>query len=146
MALNYIWIAFFLIAFIIELVKLIFMGDTEAFKTIVDSLFSSSQTAVMDIALPLIGSMTLWLGIMKIGEKAGAIRFLSRIVGPFFRRIFPEIPDNHPAMGNIMMSFSANLLGLLNAATPLGLKAMDSLQEINPKKEEASNAQIMFLV
>jgi len=146
MALNYIWIAFFIIAFIIALVKLIFLGDTEAFKTIVDSLFSSSQTAVMDIALPLVGAMTLWLGIMKIGEKAGAIRFLSRIVGPFFKRIFPEIPENHPAMGNIMMSFSANLLGLLNAGTPLGLKAMDSLQELNPKKEEASNAQIMFLV
>ncbi len=146
MALNYIWIAFFIIAFIIALVKLIFLGDTEAFKTIVDSLFSSSQTAVMDIALPLAGAMTLWLGIMKIGEKAGAIRFLSRIVGPFFKRIFPEIPDNHPAMGNIMMSFSANLLGLLNAGTPLGLKAMDSLQELNPKKDEASNAQIMFLV
>ena len=146
MALNYIWIAFFIIAFIIALVKLIFLGDTEAFKIIVDSLFSSSQTAVMDIALPLVGAMTLWLGIMKIGEKAGAIRFLSRIVGPFFKRIFPEIPENHPAMGNIMMSFSANLLGLLNAGTPLGLKAMDSLQELNPKKEEASNAQIMFLV
>ncbi len=146
MALNYIWITFFIIAFIIALVKLIFLGDTEAFKTIVDSLFSSSQTAVMDIALPLVGAMTLWLGIMKIGEKAGAIRFLSRIVGPFFKRIFPEIPENHPAMGNIMMSFSANLLGLLNAGTPLGLKAMDSLQELNPKKEEASNAQIMFLV
>ena len=146
MALNYIWIAFFIIAFIIALVKLIFLGDTEAFKTIVDSLFSSSQTAVMDIALPLVGAMTLWLGIMNIGEKAGAIRFLSRIVGPFFKRIFPEIPENHPAMGNIMMSFSANLLGLLNAGTPLGLKAMDSLQELNPKKEEASNAQIMFLV
>ncbi len=146
MALNYIWIAFFIIAFIIALVKLIFLGDAEAFKTIVDSLFSSSQTAVMDIALPLVGAMTLWLGIMKIGEKAGAIRFLSRVVGPFFKRIFPEIPENHPAMGNIMMSFSANLLGLLNAGTPLGLKAMDSLQELNPKKEEASNAQIMFLV
>ncbi|MBV8389849.1 MAG: spore maturation protein [Mucilaginibacter sp.] len=146
MALNYIWIFFFLIAFIIALVKLIFLGDTDAFKSIVDSLFSSSQTAVMDIALPLAGAMTLWLGIMNIGEKAGAIRFLSRIVGPFFRRIFPEIPDGHPAMGNLMMSFSANLLGLTNAATPLGLKAMDSLQELNPKKDTASNAQIMFLV
>lgn len=146
MALNYIWIAFFLIAFIIALVKLIFLGDTEAFKTIVDSLFSSSQTAVIDIALPLIGAMTFWLGIMKVGEKAGAINFLSRIVGPFFRRIFPEIPANHPALGNILMSFSANLLGLLNAATPLGLKAMESMQEINEDKETASNAQIMFLV
>jgi len=146
MALNYIWVAFFVIAFVIALVKLVFLGDTDAFKLIVDSLFSSSQTAVMDIALPLAGAMTLWLGIMNIGEKAGAIRVLSRIVGPFFQRIFPEIPKNHPAIGNLMMSFSANLLGLTNAATPLGLKAMDSLQELNPKKEEASNAQIMFLV
>jgi spore maturation protein SpmA len=122
------------------------LGDTDAFKVIVDSLFSSSQSAVMDIALPLAGAMTLWLGIMNIGEKAGAIRFLSRIVGPFFRRIFPGIPADHPAHGNILMSFSANLLGLINAATPLGLKAMDSMQEVNPNKEEASNAQIMFLV
>ncbi len=146
MALNYIWVAFFIIAFVIALVKLVFLGDTDAFKLIVDSLFSSSQSAVMDIALPLAGAMTLWLGIMNIGERAGAIRFLSRIVGPFFRRIFPDIPADHPAHGNILMSFSANLLGLLNAATPLGLKAMDSMQEVNPDKEEASNAQIMFLV
>ncbi len=146
MALNYIWIAFFLIAFVFALVKLIFLGDTEAFKLLVDGIFDSSKSSVMDIALPLAGAMTLWLGIMKIGEKAGAINFLSRIVGPFFRRIFPEIPKDHPALGNILMSFSANLLGLLNAATPLGLKAMDSMQEINKDKETASNAQIMFLV
>jgi spore maturation protein SpmA len=146
MALNYIWIAFFVIAFIIAFAKLIFLGDTEAFKVVVDSLFSSSQSSVMDIALPLAGAMTFWLGIMNIGEKAGAIKFLSRIVGPFFKRIFPEVPADHPAIGNLMMSFSANLLGLINAATPLGLKAMDSLQELNPKKETASNAQIMFLV
>jgi len=146
MALNYIWIAFFVIAFIIAFIKLVFLGDTEAFKIIVDSLFKSSESSVMDIALPLAGAMTLWLGIMNIGEKAGAIKFLSRIVGPFFQRIFPEVPKDHPAIGNLMMSFSANLLGLTNAATPLGLKAMDSLQELNPKKEEASNAQIMFLV
>ncbi|HVW13200.1 MAG TPA: nucleoside recognition domain-containing protein [Mucilaginibacter sp.] len=146
MALNYIWIAFFIIAFLFALVRLIFLGDTDAFKTLVDGIFNASQSSVMDIALPLIGAMTFWLGIMKVGEKAGAINFLSRIVGPFFRRIFPEIPENHPATGNLVMSFSANLLGLLNAATPLGLKAMDSLQEINPKKDEASNGQIMFLV
>lgn len=146
MALNYIWIAFFLIAFVFALVKLIFLGDTEAFKLLVDGIFDSSKSSVMDIALPLAGAMTFWLGIMKIGEKAGAINFLSRIVGPFFRRIFPEIPENHPALGNVLMSFSANLLGLTNAATPLGLKAMDSLQEINQDKETASNAQIMFLV
>src|ERR1700761_732305 len=146
MALNYIWIAFFVIAFIIAFVKLVFLGDTEAFKTIVDSLFKSSEASVMDIALPLAGAMTLWVGIMNIGEKAGAIKFLSRIVGPFFQRIFPEVPKDHPAIGNLMMSFSANLLGLTNAATPLGLKAVDSLQELNPKKDTASNAQIMFLV
>ncbi len=146
MALNYIWIAFFVIAFVFALVKLIFFGDADAFKTVVDSLFSSSQSSVMDIALPLAGAMTFWLGIMNIGEKAGAIKFISRIVGPFFSKIFPEVPKDHPAIGNLLMSFSANLLGLLNAATPLGLKAMDSLQELNPKKEEASNAQIMFLV
>jgi spore maturation protein SpmA len=146
MALNYIWIAFFLIAFVFALIKLIFLGDTEAFKLLVDGIFDSSKSSVMDIALPLAGAMTFWLGIMKIGEKAGAINFLSRIVGPFFRRIFPEIPENHPALGNVLMSFSANLLGLTNAATPLGLKAMDSLQEINQDKETASNAQIMFLV
>jgi spore maturation protein SpmA len=146
MALNYIWIAFFLVAFVFALVKLIFLGDTEAFKLLVDGMFDSSKSSVMDIALPLAGVMTLWLGIMKIGEKAGAINFLSRIVGPFFRRIFPEIPKDHPALGNILMSFSANLLGLTNAATPLGLKAMDSMQELNKDKETASNAQIMFLV
>ncbi len=146
MALNYIWIAFFLIAFSIALVKLIFLGDTEAFKLLIDGIFDSSKSSVMDIALPLAGAMTFWLGIMKVGEKAGAISFLSRVVGPFFRRIFPEIPENHPALGNLVMSFSANLLGLINAATPFGLKAMDSLQEINKDKESASNAQIMFLV
>ena len=146
MALNYIWIAFFLIAFVFALVKLVFLGDTEAFKLLIDGIFDSSKSSVMDIALPLAGAMTFWLGIMKVGEKAGAINFLSRIVGPFFRRIFPEIPENHPALGNVLMSFSANLLGLLNAATPLGLKAMDSMQEINKDKETASNAQIMFLV
>lgn len=146
MALNYIWIAFFLIAFSIALVKLIFLGDTEAFKLLIDGIFDSSKSSVMDIALPLVGAMAFWLGIMKVGEKAGAIGFLSRVVGPFFRRIFPEVPENHPALGNLVMSFSANLLGLINAATPFGLKAMDSLQEINKDKESASNAQIMFLV
>lgn len=146
MALNYIWIAFFIIAFIIALIKLIFFGDTDAFKLLVDAMFNTSKSSVMDIALPLIGTMALWLGIMKVGEKAGAIRFLSRIVGPFFHRLFPEVPKEHPATGNMMMNFSANLLGLDNAATPMGLKAMASLQELNPDKERASNAQIMFLV
>jgi len=146
MALNYIWVAFFIIAFVIALIKLIFFGDTEIFMHLVNGMFDSSKSSVMDIALPLAGNMALWLGIMNIGEKAGAINFLSRIVGPFFSRLFPEVPKNHPATGNVLMSFSANLLGLDNAATPLGLKAMDSLQELNPNKETASNAQIMYLV
>jgi spore maturation protein SpmA/spore maturation protein SpmB len=146
MALNYIWVAFFLIAFIVALIRLIFFGDTEIFMHLVTGMFDSSKSSVMDIALPLAGNMALWLGIMNIGEKAGAINFLSRIVGPFFSRLFPEVPKNHPAAGNIIMSFSANLMGLDNAATPLGLKAMDSLQELNPDKDTASNAQIMYLV
>lgn len=146
MALNYIWILFFVIAFVIGLVKLIFFGDTEIFKVMVEGLFDSTKSSVMDIALPLVGIMAFWLGIMKIGEKAGAINFLSRIVGPFFNRLFPEVPKNHPAVGQMMMNFSANLLGLDNAATPLGLKAMDGLQELNKDKDTASNAQIMFLV
>lgn len=146
MVLNYIWIAFFVIAFVVALLKLIVTGDTEVFKTIIDATFSSSKMAVMDVSLPLVGVMTLWLGLMNIGEKAGAINFLSRIVGPFFNKLFPEIPKDHPANGQIMMNFSANMLGLDNAATPLGLKAMNGMQELNPNKDTASNAQIMFLV
>src|SRR3984885_3956064 len=146
MALNYIWVAFFLIAFVIALIRLIFFGDTEIFMHLVSGMFNSSKSSVMDIALPLAGNMALWLGIMNIGEKAGAINFLSRIVGPFFSRLFPGIPKNHPATGQVLMSFSANLLGLDNAATPLGLKAMDSMQELNTDKETVSNAQIMYLV
>lgn len=146
MALNYIWIAFFLIAFVIALIRLIFFGDTEIFMHLVSGMFDSSKASVMDIALPLAGNMALWLGIMNIGEKAGAINFLSRIVGPFFSRLFPEVPKNHPATGQVLMSFSANLLGLDNAATPLGLKAIDSLQDLNKDKDTASNAQIMYLV
>lgn len=146
MALNYIWVFFFLIAFGIGLVKLIFFGDTEIFKLMADGTLESAQSAVMQIALPLIGIMSLWLGIMRIGEKAGAVNFLSRIVGPFFNKLFPEVPKNHPAIGQMMLNFSANLLGLDNAATPLGLKAMGDLQELNQDKETASNSQIMFLV
>lgn len=146
MVLNYIWIAFFVIAFVVALLKLIVTGDTEVFKTIIDATFDSSKMAVMDISLPLVGVMTLWLGLMNIGEKAGAINFLSRIVGPFFNKLFPEIPKSHPVNGQIMMNFSANMLGLDNAATPLGLKAMNGMQELNPHKDTASNAQIMFLV
>ena len=146
MALNYIWVGFFIIAFLFALIRLIFLGDTDAFKLLVDGMFDASKSSVMDIALPLVGNMALWLGIMNIGEKAGAINFLSRIVGPFLNKLFPEVPKNHPATGQMLMNFSANLLGMDNAATPLGLKAMGSLQELNPNKETASNAQIMFLV
>jgi len=146
MVLNYIWIIFFLIAFIIGLVRLIFFGDTDIFRLMAEGTFESAQSSVMTIALPLVGIMSMWLGIMKIGEKAGAVNFLSRIVGPFFNKLFPEVPKNHPAVGQMMLNFSANLLGLDNAATPLGLKAMDGLQELNKDKDTASNSQIMFLV
>ncbi|MGQ0827524.1 MAG: nucleoside recognition domain-containing protein [Bacteroidota bacterium] len=145
MVLNYIWIAFFVIAFVVALCKLIFLGDTEIFSTIVNGSFASSKTA-FEIAIGLTGMMTLWLGIMKVGEEAGAIRVLSKIVSPFFRKIFPEIPKDHPASGHILMNLSANMLGVGNAATPLGLKAMNSMQELNPNKDTASNSQIMFLV
>ncbi len=146
MALNYIWLAFFLIAFVVALLKFIFLGDTEIFKLIVEGMFDSAKVAVMDIALPLAGVMTFFLGLLNIGEKAGAINFLARIIGPFFHQLFPEVPKNHPANGQMIMNFSANMLGLDNAATPFGLRAMQSLQELNPSKETASNAQIMFLV
>lgn len=145
MALNYIWIAFFLIAFVVALVQLLFFQDYTIFERIMSASFDSAKNAVMVIALPLAGIMTLWLGILNIGEKAGAIRFLSRIVGPFFSKLFPEIPKNHPANGQLLMNFSATMLGLDNAATPMGLKAMQSLQDLNTNKETASNAQIMFL-
>lgn len=145
MALNYVWIAFFLIAFCAALVKLIFFQDYEIFQKIVTGTFDSAKTGA-EISLGLIGLMTFWLGIMKIGEKGGMIQIFARAVGPFFAKLFPEIPRNHPAYGSILMNFSANMLGLDNAATPLGLKAMKELQELNPNKETASNAQIMFLV
>jgi len=145
MVLNYIWIGFFLVAFVVAILQLIVFQDYGVFERIISSSFDMAKFSVMDIALPLVGIMTLWLGILNIGEKAGAIRFLSKIIGPFFNKLFPEIPKNHPANGQLLMNFSANMLGLDNAATPLGLKAMQSLQELNPKKETASNAQIMFL-
>ena len=145
MVLNYIWIAFFVLAFVAALVQLVFFQDYEVFGRIVDSTFEMSKFSVLNIALPLAGVMTLWLGIMNVGEKAGAIRVLSKIIGPFFSKLFPEIPKDHPAHGQLLMNFAANMLGLDNAATPLGLKAMNSLQELNPNKETASNAQIMFL-
>ena len=146
MALNYIWVAFFIIAFLVALAKLIFLGDTEIFKLIVEGLFDSSKVAIMDIALPLAGVMTFFLGLLNVGEKAGAINLMARIIGPFFGKLFPEVPKNHPANGQMIMNFSANMLGLDNAATPFGLRAMQSLQELNPDKDTASNAQIMFLV
>lgn len=144
MALNYLWIIFFLLAFIVALIRLA-MGDTQVFKNLVDGVFDSANVSVQ-ISIGLIGIMSLFLGFLNIGERAGAINVLSRIVGPFFGKLFPELPKNHPAMGHMMMNFSANLLGLDNAATPFGLKAMQSLQETNPQKETASNAQIMFMV
>jgi spore maturation protein SpmA len=122
------------------------LGDTEIFKRIIDGTFDSARTGVMDIALPLAGVMTLWLGIMNVGEKAGAIDLLAKLIAPFFSRIFPGVPSNHPATGHMVMNFSANLLGLDNAATPFGLKAMESLQTLNPNKDEPTDAQIMFLV
>ncbi len=146
MALNYIWSSFFLIGFLAALAQWLFLGDNEIFKRIVDGTFESAKVGVMDIALPLAGVMTFWLGIMNVGEKAGAIGFFAKIIGPFFAKIFPGVPKDHPANGHMVMNFSANLLGLDNAATPFGLKAMESLQSLNPNKDEATDAQIMFLV
>lgn len=145
MALNYVWIAFFLIAFIVALFKLVFLGDQQIFQAIVNGTFDTAKTGA-EISLGLIGLMSFWLGIMKIGEKGGMINIFARLVGPFFNKLFPEIPKNHPALGSVLMNFSANMLGLDNAATPVGLKAMKELQELNPNKDTASNAQIMFLV
>lgn len=146
MTLTYIWTGFFIVGFLAALAQWLFLGDVEVFKRIIDGTFTAAKVAVMDIALPLAGIMTLWLGILSIGEKAGAINLLARIIAPFFSRIFPEVPKDHPATGHMVMNFSANFLGLDNAATPFGLKAMESLQTLNPNKDEASNAQIMFLV
>ncbi len=146
MALNIIWMAFFVIAFIIALCKLIFLGDTEIFKLLADGLFDSAKSSVMDVALPLAGTMVFFLGLMNIAEKAGAIQKLAKWMNPFLSRLFPEVPANHPDMGQMVMNFSANMLGLDNAATPFGLKAMESLQSLNPEKEKATHAQIMFLV
>jgi len=145
MALNYVWVAFFIVSFIVALVKLIFFQDYQIFQTIVSSTFDMSKTGA-EISLGLVGLMSFWLGIMKIGEKGGMIKIFAKLVGPFFSKIFPEVPKDHPALGSILMNFSANMLGLDNAATPLGLKAMKELQELNPNKDTASNAQIMFLV
>ena len=145
MVLNYIWIAFFIIAFVIALVKLIFFGDFEVFPAMMDSTFSSSKTA-FEISLGLTGVLALWLGIMKIGEKGGLVNLLARVLSPVFTRLFPDIPKGHPVTGSIFMNIAANMLGLDNAATPLGLKAMEQLQELNTKKDTATNPMIMFLV
>ena len=145
MVLNYIWIAFFVIAFIVALVRLIFWGDFEVFPAMMDSTFSSSKTA-FEISLGLTGVLSLWLGVMKIGEKGGVVNVLARLLSPLFVRLFPDVPKGHPVTGSIFMNIAANMLGLDNAATPLGLKAMEQLQEINPKKDTASNPMIMFLV
>jgi len=145
MVLNYIWVSFFLIAFLVALFKLLVYGDYEIFPAMLQSTFDMAKTG-FEISIGLVGVMSLWLGFMRIGERGGMVPILSRVVGPFFKRLFPEIPKNHPATGSIIVNFSANILGLDNAATPLGLKAMNELQEINPDKETASNAQIMFLV
>ena len=145
MVLNWIWIAFFIIAFVIALVKLVFFGDFEVFPAMMDSTFSSSKTA-FEISLGLTGVLALWLGIMKIGEKGGVVNILAKILSPLFTKLFPDIPKGHPVTGSIFMNIAANMLGLDNAATPLGLKAMEQMQELNPKKDTASNPMIMFLV
>ena len=145
MVLNYIWVGFFLVALVVGLARLIFLGDAEVFTSMVNSTFEMAKTG-FEISLGLTGVLTLWLGLMKVGEKGGAIAVLAKVAKPFFRRLFPGVPDDHPAHGSIIMNFAANMLGLDNAATPLGLKAMQELQELNPDKETATNAQIMFLV
>lgn len=145
MVLNYIWIAFFIIAFVIALVKLIFMGDYEVFPEMMGPTFESSKTA-FEISLGLTGVLSLWLGIMKVGEKGGMVNALARLLSPVFCKLFPDIPKGHPVTGSIFMNIAANMLGLDNAATPLGLKAMEQLQQLNTKKDTATNPMIMFLV
>lgn len=145
MVLNYIWIAFFLVAFAVALVRLIFFGDTEVFPAIMNSTFSSAKTA-FEVSLGLTGVLSLWLGIMRIGEKGGVVNVVARWLAPVFSKIFPDIPKGHPVTGTIFMNFAANMLGLDNAATPMGLKAMEQLQELNKEKDTATNPMIMFLV
>ena len=145
MVLNYIWVAFFLVAFIIAAGKLLFMGDYDVFPAMMDSTFSSSKTA-FEISLGLTGVLSLWMGVMKIGEKGGMVNVLARLLSPIFTKLFPDIPKGHPVTGSIFMNIAANMLGLDNAATPLGLKAMEQMQELNTQKDTASNPMIMFLV
>lgn len=145
MVLNYIWIAFFVIAFFFGLVELCFMGNTEVFTNMVQATFDSSKTA-FETSLGLTGVLALWLGIMKIGERAGVVNVLARVLSPVFTKLFPDIPKNHPVMGSIFMNIASNMLGLDNAATPTGLKAMQQMQELNTRKDTATNPMIMFLV
>ena len=145
MVLNYIWIAFFVLAFIVATIRLVFFGDAEVFPDIINSTFASSKSA-FEISLGLTGVLALWMGIMRIGEQGGVIALFSRVLSPLFSKLFPDIPKGHPVTGNIFMNMAANMLGLDNAATPLGLKAMEGLQELNPKKDTATNPMIMFLV
>jgi spore maturation protein SpmA len=145
MVLNYIWIAFIVVAFVIGLVKLAFFGDYEVFPAMKDMLFGQAETA-FEISLGLTGMLSLWLGVMKVGERGGVVNALARLLGPVFQKLFPEIPKGHPVTGSIFMNLSANMLGLDNAATPMGLKAMEQMQELNTKKDTASNSMIMFLV
>lgn len=145
MVLNYIWIAFFVVAFVIGLIQLLFFGNYDVFPAMIDSTFASSKTA-FEISLGLTGVLSLWLGIMKIGEKGGVVNVLARLLSPVFCKLFPDIPKGHPVTGSIFMNIAANMLNLDNAATPLGLKAMEQLQQLNPKKDTATNPMIMFLV
>ena len=145
MVLNYIWVSFFILAFVIALARMVFLGDMEVFPAMMNSTFDSSKTA-FEISLGLTGVLSLWLGIMKIGERGGVINVLARMLSPVFSKVFPDIPKGHPVTGSIFMNMAANMLGLDNAATPLGLKAMEQLQELNPKKDTATNPMIMFLV
>jgi len=145
MALNYIWIGFFVIGFIVALGQLIFAGNTQIFNDLVNSVFANAKTG-FEVSLGLTGALTLWMGLLKVGEKGGVIALMGRFIGPLFEKLFPGLPKGHPAYGSIMLNISANMLGLDNAATPVGLKAMKEMQEVNPKKDTASNAQIMFLV
>jgi spore maturation protein SpmA len=145
MALNYIWIAFFIIGFIVALGQLVFAGNTQIFNDLVNSVFSNAKTG-FEISLGLTGALTLWMGLLRVGEKGGVVAILGRAIGPLFQKLFPELPKGHPAYGSIMLNLAANMLGLDNAATPVGLKAMKEMQDANPNKESASNAQIMFLV
>jgi spore maturation protein SpmA len=145
MALNYIWIAFFLIGFIVALGQLIFAGNTQIFNELVNSVFANAKTG-FEISLGLTGALTLWMGLLKVGEKGGVVKMLGRAIGPLFEKLFPGLPRGHPAYGSIMLNIAANMLNLDNAATPVGLKAMKEMQEANPNKERASDAQIMFLV